>query len=473
MLFLFIIFVSALSPLAAGFALPKRTDKAPYLRDENWPLGLIEDSFLVMLRPGHTTTDHFKHIGQNLSETADDFGRIDSINGYRVQIDPHTMHNIIRNDPGVLLVEQDSNVEAPQPVVVGGEHRISLSRRWTLDHEPQGQWDWAMNSAGRKIDNLGETDKHDFMRDGGSGVNVYVLDTGVRITHRIFRGRARNFKSKYVEDDFSDTQGHGTHVAGIAINNGRGVNIVNVKILGAGQSFAKIVQAISDVVQEHKAYKGHWFKHGWKGSVINISAMLTRSPSLEAAVRDGYSAGVPIVTSAGNSNKPSGTAPCGMGVYSICVGGIDRSYVKGWYSNYGPDVDVLAPGTDVYSASNLADNKEVMKTGTSMASPAVAGILAIFISYESMWDSVSKVRKTMEKNQLSDVTSGWPSSPATRNLLVNTGLNNPSRSYWWPYVPYRKHDELFVGQKHTPPKNVTLPRKFLIAEPRLVAGLAH
>jgi len=209
---------------------------------------------------------------------------------------------------------------------------------------------------------------------GSNSINIAILDTGVDLDHPDLADRLISnidFSGSATADD---VYGHGTHVAGIAAaitNNGIGVaglgyssTIMNVKVLGDTGS---------------GAYS--WIASGiiWAADngaeIINMSlGGSSNSSTLEDAINYAWSKGVVVVAAAGNSGN---TTPSYPAYYANCiaVAATDANDAKASWSNYGDWVDVAAPGLNVYST--LKDNGYGYKSGTSMASPYVAGLAAL------------------------------------------------------------------------------------------------
>ena len=211
---------------------------------------------------------------------------------------------------------------------------------------------------------------------GSSSVKIAILDTGIDQNHPdLSIGSQANFTDSVTLDDM---YGHGTHVAGIAAaatNNGVGVaglgyysSIMNGKVLddtGSGY-YSWIANGITWATD-----------NGAK--VINMSLGGTAADStLASAVDYAWSKGVVVVAAAGNNGD---SIPFYPAYYKNCiaVGATDQSNAKPSWSNYGSWVDVAAPGVDIYSTYNSTYNRGdyYIMSGTSMASPHVAGLAAL------------------------------------------------------------------------------------------------
>ena len=212
---------------------------------------------------------------------------------------------------------------------------------------------------------------------GSPSINIAILDTGVDLDHPDLASKIISNINFTTSTTVDDVYGHGTHVAGIAAaitNNGIGVaglsysaTIMNVKVMGDSGS---------------GAYS--WIAAGiiWAADngaeVINMSlGGSSASSTLEDAVNYAWSKGVVVVAAAGNSGN---TLPSYPAYYANCiaVAATDASDAKASWSNYGDWVDVAAPGANIYST--LVDNGYGYKSGTSMASPHVAGLAGLVFS---------------------------------------------------------------------------------------------
>ena len=217
--------------------------------------------------------------------------------------------------------------------------------------------------------------------DDGNSVHAYVLDTGIRITHTEFGGRA-SYGYDFVDGDAtaSDCNGHGTHVAGTIGGSHYGVakkvRLVAVRVLDcAGQG------TLSDVIAGV-----NWVTaHAVRPAVANMSMGGADSPSLEAAVQRSIAAGITYVVAAGNDDRnAAGVSPAGLAA-AITVGATDSADRRAPFSNYGGVLDLFAPGVLIRSAVSSGDTATALYSGTSMASPHVAGAAAVVLdAYPTM-----------------------------------------------------------------------------------------
>ncbi|GAA1735718.1 S8 family peptidase [Luedemannella helvata] len=208
----------------------------------------------------------------------------------------------------------------------------------------------------------------------GAGVTVYVIDSGIRASHREFGGRAVAAMDFTGEGDNEDCAGHGTHVAGTIggsrVGVAKGVRLVALRVLDCnGVGLTSGVVAALDWV----------LRNGQRPAVVNMSLGHAGSDAvLNKAVANVSRAGIPVVVAAGNNKGDACSVSPASSLDAMTVGAIDRTDhrdVK--YSNYGPCLNGFAPGTRIYSAWPDADDTYATMSGTSMAAPHVTGAVAI------------------------------------------------------------------------------------------------
>ncbi|MFG1607681.1 S8 family serine peptidase [Actinoplanes sp. NPDC049265] len=251
-----------------------------------------------------------------------------------------------------------------------------------------------------------------------SGVTVYVVDTGIRITHQDFGGRA-SYGYDAVDNDnvAQDGNGHGTFVSGVAVGSTYGLakqaNVVGVRVLdnnGSGTT-AGVVAGI-DWVTAHAA-PGR--------SVANLSLGGGVSSTLDAAVRRSIAAGIPYAIAAGNSGaNASNTSPARV-TEALTVGATDRTDVRANWSNYGSVLDLFAPGVDITSDWRTSDTATYTGSGTSFSSPHVAGAVALYLSAHP-GASVTTVNNAIVAAATTGVVSG-PGSGSPNRLLYTASLS--------------------------------------------------
>ncbi|KAK7181004.1 subtilisin-like protease [Paraphaeosphaeria sporulosa] len=221
----------------------------------------------------------------------------------------------------------------------------------------------------------------EYVYDGtvGVGTFAYVVDTGIRTTHKEFGGRAV-WGSNHVDDNNTDGNGHGTHVAGTIGSKTYGVakntTLVAVKVLdatGAGAISGVIegvIWAANDMVARNRTGK----------AVANLSLGGAASASLDKAVAAAIKQGLFFAVAAGNSAILASMVSPARVPEACTVGATDQYDNLASFSNWGPSVDIHAPGVNVLSTSNQGDTATATLSGTSMAAPHVAGLGAYFLA---------------------------------------------------------------------------------------------
>ncbi|CAE6455213.1 unnamed protein product [Rhizoctonia solani] len=244
------------------------------------------------------------------------------------------------------------------------------------------QLDWEQGDeefASREVHVEDQTSELVGRAANGEGVDIYGLDTGILTTHTSFGGRA-TWGATFGEYEDKDGNGHGTHTAGTAAGTGFGLatsaNIIAVKVCSDdGQC------ATSDIVAG-VGFVSTQAKESGRPSVAIMSLGGIADPAIDRAVGNAILAGTHFAVAAGNENQDAGDSSPAHVPEANTVAAVDSSNVKASFSNFGPVVDVWALGVNVRSAwigNNTAVNTI---SGTSMATPQVAGILAVVLGNE-------------------------------------------------------------------------------------------
>ncbi|WP_203912182.1 S8 family serine peptidase [Rhizocola hellebori] len=264
----------------------------------------------------------------------------------------------------------------------------------------------------------------------GQGVTVYVADTGINPNHVDFSGRVRQ-GTDIVDGDSNpaDCHGHGTHVAGTAVGTSYGIakkaNVVAVRVLNCqGSGFDDDFIAAFNWIRTNAV----------KPAVVNYSIGCTSrctSQALETAVSNLISSGIQFVQAAGNASDDACFYSPQRLAAAITVGNSNSSDARNSSSNYGTCLDIFAPGTSIVSASYSNNNGSATMTGTSMASPHVAGSVALYLGANPS-ATPAEVRNALVNNGTTGkITSPGSGSP---NVLLYTGFigggtpGNPSVS---------------------------------------------
>ncbi|MFF9794039.1 S8 family peptidase [Streptomyces bacillaris] len=309
----------------------------------------VAGSYIVMLGEKADKSKLAKEYGGKLQRNYSS-----SINGFSASGLSETEAKRLAADPAVAKVVQNKkfSINATQ------ENPPS----WGLDRIDQTE------TAG---DNA-----YNYPDSAGEGVTAYVIDTGVRVTHEDFEGRATSgFDAVDNDDDADDGNGHGTHVAGTIAGASHGVakkaKIVAVRVLDDNGS-GTTEQVIAGI---------DWVAANASGpSVANMSLGGGADPALDAAVQKAIAAGVTFGVAAGNESSDAGQVSPARVPEAITVASSTEADEQSSFSNYGSIVDIYAPGSDITSTWNDSDTGTNTISGTSMATPHVVGAAAVYLA---------------------------------------------------------------------------------------------
>lgn len=347
------------------------------------------------------------------------------LKGYSGKFLPETI-DAIRQDGLIQFVEHDSRVFAS-------------------DYATQNDSPWGLARVShRERLSLGNFNKYLYDDKGGEGVTAYVIDTGTNVDHVDFDGRATWGKTIPQGDADIDGNGHGTHCSGTIAGEKYGIakkaNVVAVKVLRSNGSgtMSDVLKGVEWAAAAHTAAakKG---KKGFKGSTANMSLGGGKSPSLDLAVNAAVKAGIHFAVAAGNDNADACNYSPAAAADAVTVGASDISDNRAYFSNYGKCVDLFGPGVNIQSTYIGSKFAVATLSGTSMASPHVAGILSYFLSLQPATDSefaVSGAVTTaqLKKNLITYSTKGILNDiPAdTPNILIFNGAGGNLTSFWHP-----------------------------------------
>ncbi|KAK4155997.1 serine protease [Chaetomidium leptoderma] len=301
------------------------------------------------------------------------------LQGYIAEIPRSELSNLTESDlvKPIEYVEKDTIVKSTAVSAVIPDIPDLTKRAMTRQrHAP---WGLARISHRSR-----DSTEYYYSDTAGEGIRVYVLDTGVRLSHSDLGGRAvwgANFVASSTD---GDEDGHGTHVAGILGGTTYGVakkaTLVSVKVLdrtGTG-SMSGLLQGLNWAVADAKN-RGLARK-----AVINMSLSGSYMQSVNDGIQAATDAGLTVVVAAGNKDQDVMHWSPASAPSAITVGAIDQNDQRAEFSNWGAGIDIFAPGVAISSAYNTSDSAVVAMSGTSMASPHVAGLAAYFIANEGL-----------------------------------------------------------------------------------------
>ncbi|PBK61282.1 hypothetical protein ARMSODRAFT_965068 [Armillaria solidipes] len=351
--------------------------------------GTINDSYIVILKDGHPMMlqNHLNYLQMTHQSDvlADQFDGLRHVfnthmTGYSGHFSPSTIEEM-RKMPEVDFIEKDQIVKTLEIETVD-ELSVQRGAPWGLariSHRPRLTF--------------GTFTRYEYDTDGGEGVDVYVIDTGINTHHVDFNGRAKWGKTIPLNDVDEDGNGHGSHCAGTIAGKTYGVakqaNVIAVKVLGSNGSgsMSDVVGGVSwaagEAMKKDAAADAEYKATGktsHKGSVANMSLGGGKSPALDAAVNKAVDAGLHFAVAAGNDNKDACNYSPASAEKAVTVGASTLSDDRAYFSNHGKCVDVFAPGLNIKSTYKGSETAVATLSGTSMASPHVAGLLAYYLS---------------------------------------------------------------------------------------------
>jgi len=269
---------------------------------------------------------------------------------------------------------------------------------------------WGLDRIDQRSLPLNGTYSYDYT---GAGVTAYIIDTGIRISHNEFSGRARWGATFAGGPATDDCNGHGTHVAGTVGGTtygvAKGVSLVAVKVLGCGGS-GTTTGVVSGI---------NWVADDASGpAVANMSLGGGASNSIDAAVNGAISAGVTFAVAAGNENANACNYSPARVPAAITVGATTSTDARASYSNIGTCLDIFAPGSGITSAWKNSNTATNTISGTSMATPHVTGAAALQLQ-RSPGSTPAQVRDALVNNASS--------------LSGNMGAGSPGKLLYTKY----------------------------------------
>jgi len=377
---------------------------------------VIDGSFIVVLKESLTIHDRDAHI-QELKDrihatkaTEADVSfvyNIGSLIGFSARLTPDLL-KIELSHPDVEYVEADQEVSLDYK-----SDKPTLSRPGPLAVTQTGAT-WGLDRISQT--NLPLDGLYSYNNSAGAGVDVYVIDTGILTTHTDFGTRATFAFTAVTSEANTDLNGHGTHCSGTIAGTTYGVakqaNLFAVKVLsGAGSgTVAGVIAGVNYVANNANG-----------PSVASMSLGGGASPTLDAAVQSAIAAGIPFSIAAGNDNGNACNGSPARVATAVTVGATANTDARASYSNYGTCVSIFAPGTSITSdwigSGNTATNTI---SGTSMATPHVAGVLALHLADFPQTNPAA--------------LKAWLTSVATPNLVTSPGTGSPNLLLYAPNV---------------------------------------
>ncbi|MBO3735208.1 S8 family peptidase [Glycomyces niveus] len=331
--------------------------------------------------------------------------------------------NALADDLGVSVDVEDTlglvdgyvaEMSEAEAVELAADDAVAYVEQNQMAHASEVQADppsWGLDRVDQ--DALPLDQQYEYTQSG-TGVEAFVLDTGVNLEHQEFEGRIGEGYD-FIDDDAdpADCHGHGTHVAGTIAGTTYGVakdaTIRPVRVLdcqGSG-SYAAIIGGIDWVAA-----------NAGESAVANMSLGGSFSQALNDAIAAAVESGVTFAIAAGNEGQDACNVSPGSEASAITVGATDEDDAAASFTNYGECVDLLAPGVGITSAWIDGTDAENTISGTSMATPHVAGVAALFLE-ANPGATPDEVATALTEGAVPDAVADPNGSP---NLLLNTAF---------------------------------------------------
>lgn len=368
---------------------------------------LIPGQYIVVLRSdlvssasvAATAADMATTYGGELLQTYDA-----ALNGFAIKFSEERSVN------GAAALSQDARVE-----LVEQDTTVSLTDEEVADATQSGA-PWGLDRIDQRNRPLNGTFVYNRT---GAGVRAYIIDTGIRVSHTQFGGRALNgYDAVDGSLPAADCNGHGTHVAGTVGGStygvAKGVTLYAVRVLdcsGSGTT-SGVIAGINYVANQKRA-------NSTIPMVANMSLGGSASSTLDTAVNAAINVGVTFAIAAGNSNANACNYSPARVTNAITVGATTSTDARASYSNYGSCLDLFAPGSSIISAWYTSDTATNTISGTSMATPHVAGAAAIYLQGHTS-ASAATVATALRNN-------------ATTNVVTNPGTGSANRLLFMTY----------------------------------------
>jgi len=382
---------------------------------------VVPDSYIVKLHDN--VTADFKSIHMNklmATNSVNVFATWTIVNGYAATITSKDALESLLTDSLVEYVEQNQIIrldyiqDKPVDFETGG-----MSFSTPLDEDTVSSQTglvaglWGLSRVWQRT--RVSTTEYRFWTSAGTGVDAYILDTGINAGHNEFLGRIVPGVSFVTDNNFpgtADGNGHGTHVAstvgGTTYGLAKRITLIAVKVLssGGGGTVAGVVSGVDWTASSYNSRR--------RPSVANMSLGGGASAILDTAVNNAVTAGVTFVVAAGNDNAIACNTSPARAVNAWTVGSIANTDARSTFSNFGTCTNIFAPGTSILGAWIPGVSATNTISGTSMASPHACGAAGLFLGH-------------LEGNETPEVVKATLEARATLNAITNPGAGSPNR----------------------------------------------
>ena len=257
---------------------------------------------------------------------------------------------------------------------------VSLSLEQPLQNNNGWRPQWGLDRINQASAVLDDVYSYEY---SGNGVDVYIIDSGINSNHTEFTGRIKpGYSSVSDTNGTEDCNGHGSHVSGTVGGTvygvAKSVSLIPVRVLecsGLG-TVSTVLDGINWMISNHQA---------GVPAVANLSIGAGASSILNDAIVSAISDGITVVVAAGNNNANACNYAMASEQTALTVAAISSNNIKASYSNYGPCVDIFAPGSDIVSAWYGSSTIQRGRSGTSMAAPHASGVAAQILEQHPTW----------------------------------------------------------------------------------------
>jgi len=359
-------------------------------------LKAIPGQYIVQFKKGVEVAPHMRNLQRvmEIDSPANEIFHqyhIGDFKGYAIRCTPRVLSFIKEAVDFIEVVEEDQVMAA-----------------FGVQNNPPS---WGQDRVSQR--NLPLDNAYHYPDTAGSGVDMYTIDTGIYIQHNDYAGRAVwGFTAASGASD-EDKNGHGTHCSGTMAGTSYGLakkaNLIAVKVLGdlGFGTTADVISGVNWVANQHNSSKK---------SVGNMSLGGGAATTLDSAVNAAVDAGVHMAVAAGNDNANACNYSPARADKVVCVGSTDNADRKSSFSNHGSCVEIHAPGTSITSSWIGGTSAERTISGTSMASPHVAGVMALYLGAGKV-PSIANLQAAATQNVITGLPSG------TVNYLLYSDAN--------------------------------------------------
>jgi len=372
----------------------------------------IKDQYLVVFHTNSTVAIRDLHVAELIAKR---FAKTDKL------INVFDIGNLIGYSAVLSEETLISELKHPNVRYVEADQIMTINEGFSTQANPPS---WGLDRTDQRALPLNQ--QYNYYTSSGAGVTAYVIDTGILTTHAQFGTRASFGFTSITGESNSDLNGHGTHVAGTiggaTYGLAKNVNLIAVKVLsGAGSGTTAGVISGVDWTTKHHTDRGRDAR-----SVANMSLGGGASTTLDDAVTNSIASGISYAIAAGNNNGASACnySPARVPT-AVTVGATANTDARASFSNIGTCVTIFAPGQNIVSSYIGSNTATSTLSGTSMAAPHVAGVIAVHLG-NLLADGLPTPPTPVE-------VKAWTTRIGTPNVVGSPGTGSPNILLFSPY----------------------------------------